>query len=299
MSRRPLRERRRGARTPAPLLILLALLTGICIGLIVSWSSSAAGSGEAASVLRGVPPEEYAALVARAWSVDGNDLRARERIEAVLPAGASPAQHMADMACRLASSAAAGSPEGQAALWSMRNYYQSSGLRSCADALLPALDEHASILLADTPTATPGATLRPPPSKTPAPATTPEPVPTNTAAPTLTATPLRSFTMTGPAAFCDADRPALLEVYVQDRENRGLPAMELRVSWNGGEDRFFSGLKRERGLGYADFEMETGRRYRVNMPGYAGVSRWFATGACVDEGIRTLRSWRVVFRADS
>lgn len=299
MSRRPLRGRRQGARRPAPLPLLLALLAGICTGLILSWSGSSAGSGAAASILRGVPPEEYAALVARAWSVDGNDLRASERIEAVLPAGASPAQHMADMACRLASAAAADSPGGQAALWSMRNYYQSSGLRSCADALLPALDDHASILLANTPTATPAATLRPPPSKTPAPATTPAAAPTGTAAPTPTATPLRSFTMTGPAAFCDADRPALLEVYVQDSEKRGIPAMALRVSWDGGEDRFFSGLKRERGLGYADFEMETGRRYRVNMPGYVNMSRWFATGACVDEGIQTLRSWRVVFRADN
>lgn len=265
MSRRPTRGRRQGVRRPAPLALLLALLTGICTGLIVSWSSSSAGSDAAASILRGVPPEEYAALVARAWSVDGNDARASERIEAVLPAGASPAQHMADMACRLASSAAADSPGGQAALWSMRNYYQASGLRSCADALLPALDDRASILLANTPTATP----------------------------------LRSFTMTGPAAFCDAERPALLEVYVQDHENRGIPAMELRVSRVGGEDRFFSGLKRERGLGYADFEMEPGQRYRVNMPGYVNVSRWFATGACVDAGIQTLRSWRVVFRADN
>ena len=297
MSRRRLREGRRGVIIQAPLLLVLPVLVGLCLGLVISWNNAPAGRTGSAALQGKIAAEEYAALVARAWSGDGDDRRAGERLRAVLPSGTSPAQHMADMACRLASSTAANSPEGQSALWSMRNYYQLSGLGSCADVLLPTLDLPASILLVDTPTVTPAATPRPPPSKTPGNPPTAEATATGTAAPTLTATPQRSFTMTGPSAFCDAERPALLEVYVQDRDGRGLPAMALRVSWNGGEDRFFTGLKRERGPGYADFGMATGRRYRVDMPGQGDSSSWFSTGDCVDGDNMSLRSWRVFFRA--
>lgn len=280
--------------------VLAALLAGLCAGLIVSWISAPTAGASSDAVLRGVSPAEHAALVALAWSLDGDLALARERLMPMAPAGSSPSRHMADMACRLASTDFVSSAGGPRALLAMRNLYQLEGQRSCADTLLPALATGPALMLESTATPGPVATLAPPPSKTPMPTETVQPTATLTTA-TVTATPteapLRPFALAGLAVFCDAERPGLLEVYVQEREGRGVPAMELRVRWPGGEDRFFSGLKPERGHGYADFDMQPGRRYRVDMPGRAGSSSEFETGDCLDDGARTLRSWRAVFQA--
>ncbi len=291
------RARRRGLRSPAHLLFFVGALGGICLGLILTWASVPTSTPGTAAALRGIGPELYAALVAQAWSVDGDDDRAVERLAASSP-GVSPAQHMADMACRLAATDFVTSPGGLATLRSMIDFYLGEGYSGCADRLLPAL-EMDSLMLADgSPTPVPSATLAPPPSKTPAPSPSPTPAgtPTVTSAPTLTAGPRRQFVLVGLGAYCDAERPALLTVYVQERNGRGIPGMALRVQWDNGEDRFFTGLKPERGLAYADFAMQGDVQYRVDMPGHAESSPVFATGDCVDEGESTLRSWRAVFR---
>ncbi len=289
------RARRRGLRPPAHFLFLVGALGGICLGLILTWANVPTSTRGTAAALRGVEPEPYAALVAQAWSVDGDHDRAEGRLEASNP-GVIPAQHMADMACRLAATDFVTSSGGLAALRSMMDFYQREGRSSCADRLLPALEMDTLLLAASSPMPVPGATLAPPPSKTPAPAPSPAGTPTTTPAPTATAGPLRQFVLVGLGAFCDAERPALLAVYVQERNGRGIPGMELSVRWDNGEDRFFSGLKPELGPGYADFDVQADQQYRVEMPGRAESSPTFATGDCVDDGETTMRSWRAVFR---
>ena len=289
------RARRRGLRSPAHFLFFVGAFGGICLGLILTWASVPASTPGTAAALRGVEPELYAALVAQAWSVDGDRDRAVERLAASSP-GVSPAPHMAEMACRLAATDFVTSSGGLAALRSMINFYLGEGYSGCADRLLPAL-EMDSLLLSDSGlTPLPSATLAPPPSKTPAPPASPTVTPTVTSTPPVTAGPLRQFVLVGLGAFCDAERAALLAVYVQERNGRGVPGLELRVRWDSGEDRFFSGLKPELGPGYADFVMQVDEQYRVDMPGRAENSPVFASGDCVDEGETTLRSWRAVFR---
>ena len=295
MSRAGGRARRRGLRSPAHFLFFVGAFGGICLGLILTWASVPTATPGKAAALRGVEPEHYAALVAQAWSVDGDHDRAEGRLEASNP-GVIPAQHMADMACRLAATDFVTSPGGLAALRSMMDFYQREGRGSCADKLMPALEMDSLLLSDSSPTPLPSATLAPPPSKTPAPLVTALASPTATSAPTVTAGPLREFALVGLGAFCDAERPALLAVYVQERNGRGIPGMALRVRWDSGEDRFFSGLKPELGLGYADFVMQIDEQYHVDMPGRAESSPVFATGDCVDEGETALRSWRAVFR---
>ena len=289
------RARRRGPRSPAPFLFFVGAFGGICLGLIFTWASVPTSTPGVAAALHGVEPEHYAALVAQAWSVDGDDDRAVERLAASSP-GVSPAQHMADMACRLAATDFVTSPGGLATLRSMIDFYLREGYSGCADRLLPTLEMDSLILADGSPTPVPSASLAPPPSKTPAPTLSPNETPTATALPTVTAGPLRQFVLVGLGAYCDAERPALLTVYVQERNGRGIPGMALRVQWDNGEDRFFTGLKPERGLAYADFVMQGDVQYRVDMPGRAESSPTFATGDCVDEGESTLRSWRAVFR---
>ena len=289
------RARRRGLRSPAHFLFFVGAFVGICLGLILTWASVPTSTPGKAAALSGVEPELYAALVAQAWSVDGDHDRAVERLAASSP-GVSPAQHMADMACRLAVTDYVTNPGGLVTIRSMMDFYQGEGRSNCADRLLPALEMETLLLTDSSPTPVPSATLAPPPSKTPAPTPSLVGTQTATAAPTVTAGPLRQFVLVGLGAYCDAERPALLAVYVQERNGRGIPGMELRVRWDSGEDHFFSGLKPERGLAYADFVMQETQQYRVDMPGRAESSPAFATGGCVDEGESTLRSWRAVFR---
>lgn len=299
MRRTRIRRRRRSQRSPAQPLFFAALLVGICLGLILAWAVDPTSAPGPAGALRGVEPEQVAALVALAWSVDEDHERAAERLNELKPAGVAAAQYMADMACRLASTDFVTSPGGRAALRSMMNFYQRDGRSGCADTLLPAIEEDSQELTVAGTSQVPVATLVPPPSKTPAPAPLPVLSLTATVGPTVTAAPLRLFVLAGLGSFCDAERPGLLEVFVQERDGRGIPAMELRVHWDNGEDRFFSGLKPERGLAYADFAMQEGQLYRIDMPGRAESSQEFATDDCVDEGVATLRSWRALFQPDN
>lgn len=296
MTRSAARGNRRRGRAPTRLFFPVSALVGLCLGLIVSWSSLPAAAPGAAGVLREMSPEEYAALVAQAWSLDGDRGRAMGRLRVAIPLGGDPARHMADMACRLAATDFVNDSGGLRILRKMQNFYQLEGRSSCADTLLPALDGAAVLMLDSSPTPRPSATLAPPPRKTPLPTLTPEPRSVATAAPTPTATDARRFQLVGLGAHCDATRPATLAVYVQERDGRGIPAMALRVRWSGGEDLFHSGLKPERGAGFADFSMEPGRRYTVEVPGLSDASPEFETGACVDDGVETMRSWRALFQ---
>jgi len=44
-----------------------------------------------------------------------------------------------------------------------------------------------------------------------------------------------------------------------------LPGIELTITWSGGEERFFTGLQPEFGLGYADFEMSLDASYALQV----------------------------------
>ena len=98
---------------------------------------------------------------------------------------------------------------------------------------------------------------------------------TRSVTPTL-ATPLPTLTPTATlgAPFilkdrllvCDPSLPeALLQVQVTDASGNPIPGVEIRVSWEDGEDRFFTGLKPEISPGYADFVMTVGEVYSVRL----------------------------------
>lgn len=86
------------------------------------------------------------------------------------------------------------------------------------------------------------------------------PLPSKTPTPTLGA----PFVLKTREQDCAAAQP-LLEVYVSDAANQPVPGVEVHVSWSGGEDHFFTGLKPEIGLGYADFLMTPGVAYSLHV----------------------------------
>jgi hypothetical protein len=88
----------------------------------------------------------------------------------------------------------------------------------------------------------------------------------------------------------DPDVAGTMQIYVQDVESQGLPNVEVQVSWEGGWDRFFTGLKPEIDLGYADFQMSPGQVYDVVVWG-TQIGDISAKGCPSGSA-----GWRLVFR---
>ena len=94
--------------------------------------------------------------------------------------------------------------------------------------------------------------------------------PPSTATPRPTQTPTNTagapFTILSQETVCKSNlTEALLQVYVIDSRKRPLPGVELIVTWDGGEDHFFTGFKPELGNGYADFQMQSGISYTLRI----------------------------------
>lgn len=82
---------------------------------------------------------------------------------------------------------------------------------------------------------------------------------------TPTATPGAPFGLKNREQVCDVTLGALLQVQITDASGNPVPGVEARMTWIGGEDSFFTGLKPEKGLGYADFTMNPDETYTLRL----------------------------------
>lgn len=64
---------------------------------------------------------------------------------------------------------------------------------------------------------------------------------------------------------CDLEIMNLLQVYVIDKSGKPVPGVEVIVTWQGGEDHFYTGLKPSIDPGYADFEMQPDQVYNLRL----------------------------------
>jgi hypothetical protein len=156
-----------------------------------------------------------------------------------------------------------------------------------------------------TPTPTP--TQAPTPTRQP-PTPTPTRVMPFTPTPTVTPLPRRTpasdssgpFGVAQSTALCDPTTDGLLRVYVRDGAGKGLPGAQILVNWPGGEDRFFTGFKPEIDPGYADFEMEPGEVYQVELIDRdSNVAQEVGAGLadlCPDLPPDVQPSWQIVFQ---
>lgn len=96
---------------------------------------------------------------------------------------------------------------------------------------------------------------------------------------------------------CDPTLPqALLEVQVTDATGQPLPGVEIRVTWQGGEDFFFTGLKPELGVGYADFEMTEGTTYAAQLAAGSQIANDLTVPDCSQAGgANYWGGWLLVF----
>jgi hypothetical protein len=101
--------------------------------------------------------------------------------------------------------------------------------------------------------------------------------------------------------LCEAESgPPRLQIQVLDASGRGVAAMEIRVVWDQGTDRFFTGLKPELGSGYADFTLQPGTIYTVELPGSSALVTGLQLEPCTTGQVEGINgSWLLVFSQPS
>lgn len=116
--------------------------------------------------------------------------------------------------------------------------------------------------------------------------------------PTPTATPTPEFVLASRDSVCESGTPQI-RVSVQDVEGQGLPGIDVWITWDGGADRFVTGLKPEFGVGFGDFDMQPDVSYRVGagtQSALALVSNLRADACATNTGEAGRLSWNIVLR---
>jgi hypothetical protein len=98
---------------------------------------------------------------------------------------------------------------------------------------------------------------------------------------TFTPEPGEPFALAGQETLCDTNLPeGLLQVLVLNRSRRQLSGVEIIITWDGGKEQFFTGLKPELGNGYADYLMTPGTTYTVQLGRGSDVALGITSPTC-------------------
>jgi len=259
--------------------ILLALLAGFGLGLVYSWEISPLRVTNAAPVaLRADFKDAYRAAIAASYAATGNLPRAQARLSLLKDPDSIEALNA--QAQRMMANGASLQQADQVAALALAL----DGNAENVPTSLPATEVVSNIEIDST------ETLPPPPpdapillTETQAPAETqPIPIastprPTRTAIPTLGA----PFTLSGQDSICDSNLPdGLLQVIVLNSNRRQMPGIKIVITWDGGEEGFFTGLKPELGDGYADYLMTPNVTYTIQLASGSDVATGISAPTC-------------------
>jgi hypothetical protein len=114
---------------------------------------------------------------------------------------------------------------------------------------------------------------------------------------TPTATPGAPYILQDQQKLCDPDlEKPLIEVIALDAAGSQVPGVEAVATWPGGEQLFYTGLKPELGVGYADIEMTVGITYTLRLAGAGESVSDLAAFECEGSGgERYWGSWLLTF----
>jgi hypothetical protein len=294
----PSRKYRRPRRFFSITGVILGLVLGLAGGLYIAWEIAPVQEVDVEPwQLSADDKASYMVAVALSYAYDGDLNEAVKRL-LDLRLGSDPIQAVADVACQLSTSGYVNNSSGLRAVRSMMHFYQLQGRTGCADSLIEVQDTPpTAVIQVELATSTP--TLVPPDTKTPTPENVNVVVPTPTPLIIPTSAPQGSF-IALVNTVCSTTESGLIQVYVYEvNGSTGIPGQRIRVRWDGGESIFFTGLMPERGAAYADFEMEEGVSYRVDMPGLSEpLQDTLPAVPCNDSttGERAIITYRVIFR---
>ncbi len=250
------------SRTSFPWEFILALLIGFGLGLTYAWFIAPVEYVNAQpSQLRSDFKDEYRRVIAAAYAANGNLDRASARLslladpdpvqalsaqaQQMLAAGISFNQvsQVAQLAADIQSGAT--SPTISSTSQMVEETIPTSQTEA-QETILPSVGEGTSTLSSGS--VIYAVTITPRPTTTP------------------TFTPGPAFALVTQESKCEPNKSrGLLQITVLDARKRQVPGVEIIVTWNGGEDRFFTGFKPEIGNGYADFQMTGSTAYNVRV----------------------------------
>jgi hypothetical protein len=98
----------------------------------------------------------------------------------------------------------------------------------------------------------------------------PKPTPSGSGTPATAQTPAITpapgpYLIVDRQPVCDAASSGLLQIELRDRDGFPAPGVQINVTWDGGVDTFFTGLKPAISTGYADFQMTPGVSYNLQV----------------------------------
>ena len=270
--------------------ILLALLVGLGAGLLYAWMVAPRGATDTApAILRADFKDQYRSAIAAAFAATGNLPRAEARL--ALLGDANPVEALNAQAQQMLASGESFQQADQVAALAVALRGDSAPVPSETTASEP-VTEIANTESPDL--STPTQTLPPPPPDAPIILTeTPQtlvpeeptqvviiestPRPTRTPIPTFGA-PFKSI---GQDTICDANLPdGLLQVFVYNKTRKQVAGIKIVVTWDGGEEQFFTGFKPDIGNGYADFIMTPNTLYTVQLARGSDIVSGLTTPTC-------------------
>lgn len=268
-----------------PFDIIITLLLGLGLGLAYSWIFSPLHVVDASPIaLRADFKDTYRSAIAASYGATNNLARAQARL------------------------ALLGDSNSIDALNSQAQRLIASGEFAQADqvvALAIALENGTTVVAASTVTSTADntvavvkevtATLPPPPpdlpfqfTETPQ-STDPQIIETQPVINTATPRPTRTliptvgapFTLIAQDTVCDATLPdGLLQVLVFNSNRRQIAGAKIIITWNSGEEQFFTGLKPEISHGYADYTMSPNIAYTVRLASGSDIASELTAPTC-------------------
>lgn len=239
--------------------ILTGLLLGLIMGLVFTWVVSPVKEIDThPNLLRDDYKDIYRTLIARAYQANNNLPRAEARL--ALIGDEDPSLALAAQAQRYL--AEGGDLETAKVLANLSSALQSAAINSATP--LPAGTEGSNQTQGtDDPEVSPTLTNdgQDPGQRTP----TPDNIP---AIPTPTPTESPPFILQDSTPICDPTLgESLIQIIATNGEGEGVPGVALVISLGPNlTESFYTGLKPEVGLGYADFSAEPGLTYTLEVP---------------------------------
>jgi len=276
---------------------LFGIAGGIVIGLIYTWLINPIIQQNVAPwQLNAQGQANWMIMASLSYSKDHDLNRLVQRL-GELRLGDKTWQKLADTACDLARTSYASTNTGLTAIRSMVEIAQSQRVSSCASTLL-VLATSTPIPTATVVTATPS--LIPPATKTPTPTLGPTFTPA-TQVIEQSPTPSGDFRLVQAASACNPKAPGLIQVTVQDTDGSPIPAVQIEVEFGDNKENFFTGLKPERGLGYADYQMAADSSYIISLPGLSSdktppLAASTCTATPANGGGKSLTSYNVIYK---
>jgi len=248
--------------------LLTGLILGLGLGLVYAWVISPVKFVDTAPAsLRADFKDQYRNLIATAYQDTGDLDRAESRL--ALLDDLDPVAALSAQAQRLL---LAGDPSNSA-----------SSLALLARAIQQ--DQSAKVTPnASSSSPTPSLVTSPANPSGAGPALTLPPHPT----PTPSSTPGAPFAVLSQDPVCDPSLPqGLLQVEVRNSDGGPVPGAEIVISWSGGDEDFFTGLKPELGKGYADYKLTPGQTYAVQLVANSATASNLTAPTCPGPGGKT------------